>query len=48
MRKISLNGNKIIPNYDILTKCQNSSVLDQHEVLEKNEYSRLGFEGGNA
>ena len=48
MRKISLNGNKLIPNYDILIKCQNSSVLDQHEVLEKNGYSRLEFEGVNA
>ena len=47
MRKISLNGNKMILKFDILTKCQERSILDQHEILEKNGYNRLEFEGVN-
>ena len=45
MRKINQNSNMLFSNYDILTKCQENSLLDQHEVLEKNGCNQLGFEG---
>ena len=41
MRKDSLSGNKLNPKYNIPAKCQEISILDQCDVLEKNGYGQL-------